>query len=655
MRLPLCWLLTFAALASAEPSAYFENPPPVAPLAPPLSWPDHLSTPHDDAPQLPIADTPFEEHVQRKATGEETEGLMRYTSVWPIAVGHTPLVRHSGRDWAVIRGGSGLMSAPAGTSDAIRHLHYGDGQGPASTAVTGLAVDSNGTLWVSAIGGLSARDKEGNWTTWRGKEGLPVLALTSVVVDEKDHLWIGSEKGLIHFRPDAEGRQWFYRQGRRYLPDDHVEYMAVKEGRVLVKTKAGWTSIETVEHTLQEKAEYFLARYEDRHRRLGMPSPALYTAPEAMDSWTHEPQPSDGLWTSYQVTSMALAFAITGEARYRELAREGMEALYLLQNVTGIPGLVARSVVTIDEPTVPRLREMDNWHETADGAYLWRDDVSSDQITGHFLAFYTYFEHIAKYEPAGRARLEKQLRQVLDYILDNNYQIIDWHGERTLWGWWNPEMLEDPEHYLESGLYALMMLSFLKTAHYITGDEKYLEHFKKLILEHDYLSKILVQKWVAPDEINHSDDQLSAVTFYPFLQMEKDPVVRDVLHRALRKHARIDLPERNSLLALVYATIAPEDADVEGALQTLREMPLDRRNWRHENLHRDDVVLQREKNVGGQILTRDVLPADERHFERWNADPYEANTGGDGTLEGDGIQWLLPYWLARYHGILAMP
>jgi hypothetical protein len=411
-----------------------------------------------------------------------------------------------------------------------------------------------------------------------------------------------------------------------------------------------------MERTLYGKAAYLLDRYEERHRRLGMPSPAYYADPDNTDTWTHAPQPSDGLWTSYHVTSMAFAYSLTGEKRYKQLAREGMEALYRLQNITGVPGLVARSMVAVDEPTVPRLRTQDNWHETGDGKFLWRDDVSSDQIAGHFFAFYTYYEHIAKNDPAERARLEQQLRQVLDYILEHNYQIIDWDGKRTLWGWWNPEMVnEDPSHYLESGLYSLMMLAFLKTAHYITEDEKYLDHYKTLIVEHDYLSNILLQKKVFPDELNHSDDQLSALAFYIFLQTEHDPYIRNVLHRALRRHARIELPERNSLLAMVYAIIDPNDADIEGALQTLREMPVDRRDWGQENSHRLDVTLQRATNVRDQILTLEVLPADERYFERWNADPYVADGGGNGTSEGAGVHWMLPYWMARYHGILEGP
>ena len=131
-----------------------------------------------------------------------------------------------------------------------------------------------------------------------------------------------------------------------------------------------------------------------------MPGPAIYPAVDKTDQWVSEPQASDGLWTSYHIAAMCLAYTLTGEEHYRRSAREGMEALYLLQNITGIQGLVARSVAAIDEPAALRLRTEKHWRPTDDGKYLWRDDVSSDQITGHYFAFHVYYDHIARHDRA---------------------------------------------------------------------------------------------------------------------------------------------------------------------------------------------------------------------------------------------------------------
>ena len=57
-------------------------------------------------------------------------------------------------------------------------------------------------------------------------------------------------------------------------------------------------------------------------------------------------------------------------------------------------------------------------------------------------------------------------------------------------------MNDVPENFLENGIYSLMMLSFLKTAHHITGEATYGEHYVSLIEEHQYLSNLQLQKKV---------------------------------------------------------------------------------------------------------------------------------------------------------------
>ncbi|GMW00218.1 MAG: hypothetical protein AMXMBFR84_13560 [Candidatus Hydrogenedentota bacterium] len=646
------------------PLAYSEFPmtwrleerPPLANVVGPLRIRDHQSR-GDGAsqPRLPIPDVPVLEHVRGVATDAD----------WPTSEAAVALP--GGLDGKSITASAKDSKGTtfAGTADGLyihngqtwsRHATYGT-NGPRSNVISGLAVDSKDILWVTTPGGLSKRDPGGVWTSVLGRDGLPWEELTCIALGADDAIWLGSTRGLILHTPYDKGRQWYYRAGERYLPGDLVSAVAVSaDGKsVFAKTDKGIGRIDFVLRTMYDKAEAIQQRFEERHRRLGMPSPAQYKD-ATLQEWTHGPQPSDGLWTGYHVAAMSMAYSVTKEERYREAAKKGMDALYLLQNVTGIKGLVARSVIEIGEPYTAEAEKQENWHKTADGKYMWRDDVSSDQIDGHYLGFYTYYEHIAKHDPEEKSKLAAQIRQVTDYIVDNGYTIPDWDGERTQWGWYDPHRLNnEPMHYLESGLYALMILSHLKVAYYVTGDDKYLNEFKSLILEHGYLSNLLLEKKLFPDELNHSDDQLSAVAYYPILQLEEDPIIVETLHRACRRHARIELPERNSFFAFTYATLNPQDADVEGGVRTLREMPLDRRNWGMVNSHRADVMIAPRDNRGGNDILIEVLPADERNFERWNQDPYESDSNGDGLNEGSGEHYLLPYWMGRFHGLIAAP
>lgn len=535
-------------------------------------------------------------------------------------------------------------------AETTRHNAYGSG-GPLATQITGLATDSKGVLWVGTPLGLSLRSVDGIWSHIQGQQGLPVEQITALAIDGSDRIWIGTPQGAILYEPYAEGRQWFYRAGKRYLPGDTIKSIAIMpEGSpVYFLTNAGPGELDLVSTTLLEKAQTIEKRVNERHRRLGLVADCRLNDAENPASHTIEDKDNDGLWTAYHVAAMSLCYGATSDPAARESARESMHALYMLQNASGTPGLVARSVV----PTEIGKTKSEQWRPTQDGTLYWKSDTSSDEIDGHYLAFYTYFEHIAKHDSEERALIEKQVSALTDYLIDNNYQLIDWNGKRTRWGFWNPEALNhNPMNHTESGLNALQMLSFLKVAHHITGESRYEDHFRKLIVEHHYLDNILLTKRHFPDENNHSDDQLGFVAWYPILQLEQDPRIRRALAAGVNRHYAIVEPEKSSFFTFVYATIDPAGADISGAIENLREIPTDRRLYRAINSHRADVTLSpRENRFERPVLTR-VLPADERCFAKWNEDPYEPDDGGDGLTEDDGAAYLLPYWMARYHGFI---
>jgi len=532
-----------------------------------------------------------------------------------------------------------------------RHAHYGE-QGPLATHITALAADSRGALWVGTPLGLSRLAPDGSWTHLRGKQGLPCEAVTALAIDGRDRLWIGTERGAVHYRPYETPRQWFYRAGQRYLPDDRVLDVAVtRDGRtVYLATAGGLGRIDLVTTTLEEKARTIERRLNKRHRRTGLVADCLLDDPHHPTSHRIPDNDNDGLWTAYHVAAMSLCYAVTGDAAALRSARESMHALVMLENASGTPGLVARSVL----PAAEGRQKNAQWRPTPDGTRYWKSDTSSDEIVGHYLAFYTYWQHIAQFDPAERALIIKQVRALTDYLIKNGYVLIDWDGKRTTWGYWSPELLNrSPNNFLGTGLNSLQILSFLKVAHYITHDPVYKQHYERLIGRYHYLDNVLLEKKLFPDEINHSDDQLAYVAWYPLLQLEWDPRVRRTLHRAVRRHYQTVAAERSSFFNFVTATIDPDYVDIEAGIQNLKQIPTDRRRWRMENSQRSDVVFQPRPDRFGhrQLLT--VLPVDERDFGKWNANPYLPDGGGTGQQEDDGAAYLLPYWLGRYHGLLA--
>lgn len=146
------------------------------------------------------------------------------------------------------------------------------------------------------------------------------------------------------------------------------------------------------------------------------------------------------------------------------------------------------------------------------------------------------------------------------------------------------------------------------------------------------------------------------------------------LREGLRRNFDVELrDERSALWGAIFLaaggarSASEHTAVVEDVLWSLRQWPLDLRSWHVDNRHRQDITWRigadRFGRAGGRS-TR-VLPPNERMQYRWNADPYAVDDGhncdpvgqacSDGLEEADPTAFLLPYWMARYHGLLGPP
>ena len=628
-------------------------------LISPLDYEDELIYRTDASKYCPVKDYTFIEHIRISLSADEEKAIAKIfdskkkefknSKYNKILKSRITALQKNGKDlW--LGTANGLFRFDTVTERLEKFESYGV-NGPLSTQITAIVLDRKQNLWIATSLGLSILSKNNEWSSIRGTEGLPVEELTALAIDKEDNIWIGTTQGAILYTPYKEGRQWYYRAGKRYLIDDEVLDIEISDKGMPVyfKTKEGICKIEELKRTLAQKAEIIENRIDKWHRREGIVAACMLDNAENPTSRTISDNDNDGLWTSYHVVAMSLAYANTGNKKYLESAKKSMHAMIMLQNISGIPGLVARSVVSIEK----RGKKSKQWREAPDGKHLWKSDTSSDEIDGHFFAFYAYWKHIAKNNPKEAKLIKKQISILMNYIVDNNYQLIDWDEERTTWGFWNPELLNDnPEHYTENGLNSAQILSFLKVAYYITGNEKFKNHYDLLITKHGYLANVLLEKKLFPDLNNHSDNQLAFVALYPLLQLEYDSVARNALQRTVRRHYRILDRDGSAFFYFAAATIDPDFVNIKAAVENLRQIPTDRRQWKTINSNRKDIVWNPYKSRFGRKQLIEVLPADERNFDKWNRNPYSPDTGKGGEIEDDGASWLLAYWMGRFHGFI---
>ena len=494
---------------------------------------------------------------------------------------------------------------------------------------------------------------EARTTPRRNPERGPVEDLKVYARESSGAVWLGSDQGAARFDPRAEfgWDRWQYFFGRRWLRDDKVRNITVDEtgaGRkVWIRTESGVSLIEWRPMSLEDKAAYFDERIDKRHLRYGLVASSRLRVAGDLASNEEVPSDNDGLWTSIYLAAQSYRYSVTRSPEARAQAWRAARALLRLEEITGVPGLPARTFLSNKEA----VSRDGVWHPTADGQWFWKGDTSSDELVGHYFGYAAYFDLVA--DDAEKETIRRAVTRITDYLIGNDYDLIDVTGRPTRWGEWSERFFRTAEGKYEAPLRSLELLSFLKTANHITSAKKYANAYQDRI-QRGYADHVrFYRRWPDGGEINFSDDELAFLSYQPLLKYEQDSRLRKIYRDGLRFTWGEVRPELNPLwnyISVVSGAGRMTGKIREESRRTLERIPMDLIDWEVRNSHRIDVRFQKEPDRHGHRQLTEVLAPDERPAEKWNANPYIPDGGDGGLAEEDGANFLLPYWMGRYHG-----
>ena len=561
----------------------------------------------------------------------------------------------------------------------------------------GLGFDAKQRLWFFSPQGAGVRDGA-SWKLFTGAEGLPYDDATALAAGPDGEVWLGTRLGAIRY----DGRTWAYRQGLRWLPDDAVRGIAVdSEGGAWFATAKGVGYIERQPITLAKKARFYEDEIDKRHRRTEHEYVMAVRLPNAGDKskWVQTDSDNDGLWTGMYGAGECFAYAATKDPAAKHRATKAFEALRFLSLVTqggsnpAPSGFPARAILPVSgpDPNIHDSRDRDvrfqaardhlwkvmspRWPKSADGKWYWKTDTSSDELDGHFFFYARYYDLVAETEQE-KEEVRAVVRSITDHLLSHNLSLVDWDGQRTRWGVFDPVSLNDDRMWWTGrGLNSLSILSYLKVAEHMTGDRKYRDAYDRLVRKHKYATNILVAKiHTGPGSGNQSDDEMALMCFYNLLRYETDDDLLQKYAASLANYWAVERLERNPFFNFVAAAsltgrkftdafrtvdLTPKGPWLEDSVDTLVRLPLDRVDWGHRNGHRKDILPIRPliaeddgRPRSGHLRDGKALPVDERYFNFWNHNPWTLDTGGTGNSLGDGAVFLLPYYMGLYHQLI---
>lgn len=479
-------------------------------------------------------------------------------------------------------------------------------------------------------------------------QGLPLGGLRVVERASDGAVWAGGSGGVVRFTGASHPwERWHVYAGRRYLPSDEVIALAAGEGGAMwVRTSEGLAHLRYLALSLDEKAARIEQQIADRHTRHGLVSESRLSTAGDLSTSHHYPNDNDGLWTAIYAAAQTYRYAVTRSEAALARATMALGAMMRLESITGHPGFPARSFRHRDEP-----RHGDGeWHWTADGQWEWKGDTSSDEIVGHFYAY--ALAHDLLPEGPVTAGIRGVTARIADHLIRNRYYLVDLDGQPTRWGRWGLDYFETEEGKEEQALRATELLSHMLVAAHVTGEPRFREEYRRLIDQHRFHERM--QSYLANRlELNFSDEELAMLSFYPLFRIERDEARLADYRRAMDQWWQNMRREDSPLWIYIYARANPDrPAPLDRAAHTLARMPLDLVTWSVRNSHRLDVPHGHERDRFGRLQTSRLLPPDERHVQKWNANPFELDGGRSGLGEDDGAAYLLAYWMGRYYGYI---
>jgi hypothetical protein len=505
---------------------------------------------------------------------------------------------------------------------------------------------------------------------------LPWTELTAVR-EIDGSLWFGSTKGAFTLCEDGSFNYYY---GERWLPGNVVRDIdRGPDNSVLILTDKGLGQICFEEMTLEDKAMIYEEQVRKRHIRYGINSNVTRLQDHDLSTAENSVADSDNLWTGMYLSSQLFRYLVTGSDAAKQNCYEAFEAMERMHEINGIPGLFGRSFERrgyqefrkefrsyVDNYWYEGYQGTVSWHHAADPEWDWRASASSDQTVGQIFALTMIAEYMD--DDAWKKRAVKLLDQLMTYLIENDYCLVDYNGLPSLWGRWHPQYVNRFDTMIgDRKLCSSNLISFLQVAYRFTGKEIFKDKAFELMNEHGYLENLMrpfSEIGPAPEESdawsrmlsaewNHSDDEMYFLAYWGLYPYAFNDSLKEYYRMAIRDHWEWERPEKNALWNFCYAMTGAEEFDLQESIWHLKEFPLDMIQFAVQNSHRKDIELI-EANFWGQTTAR-VLPPDERPELKHNRSLFKLDAGDRQSELSAGDTFLLPYWMGRFLGVISAP
>ncbi len=336
------------------------------------------------------------------------------------------------------------------------------------------------------------------------------------------------------------------------------------------------------------------------------------------------------IWTGHYLAAEAFRFKVTQSPDASKNVRNAIAGIKSLADVTG-NNLLARCLVPMDSPFAAGIQSEEahnGIYTNSSAGYIWVGHTSRDQYSGVIFGLGVAYDMVD--DPAVKSSISDLVSRLIEFLTGHAWNVVMPDGSIST------SFLARPDQ----------MLAFVQIGKHVNPS--------RFSSYYDELRNLLLGTVRAPIAVEVQDDgsyfkfNLDYINFFNLIRLESGSAaaVYKSSYSLLRNHtsghqnAFFNVIDR----ALGGANDAARDSDT---LRFLDEWLLRPRRDPYVDLTGTVPVCGEQACQPVSVSLRP--PTDFL----WQRNPFQLTGGGSGTIETAGIDYILPYWMARYYGLYA--
>jgi hypothetical protein len=341
----------------------------------------------------------------------------------------------------------------------------------------------------------------------------------------------------------------------------------------------------------------------------------------------------NAIWTGHYLAAEATRYSVTGSPDALANAKKALHGITALIDVTQTD-VLARFLIPRSSPYADAILAEEAHEGIYESTYqkqpyAWLGGTSRDQYSGVFFGLGVAYDMIA--EGRVRAEIRKDVSRLLANLIANGWSV------RMPDGSYSTTFVQRPDQ----------QLSFLQVGRHVDSTRWSLT-YQTFRAANAALVQAPIQTECQDPYGSYYKFNLDHINLYNLIRLEEPGVFRTLYLQAFTTLCGCTGTHQNAHFNMIERGLLGADAARDAETVSLLSLWLMRPR-------RDYYVDNTGKYPACGEYACAPIPVNDRYTTDflWQRNPFQLAGGGGGTIETPGVDYILPYWMARYYGVLA--